>query len=105
LPEWLVITPFQSDEICPSKSNSTVQLAYAVLVVLRTVTSPLKPLPQSLVTENATAGDGVAATGGVGAATTAGAASVTAGDSVAAGIGAGWGVGEGSLLAIMTVPL
>ena len=52
LPEWLAITPFQSDEICPSKSKSTVQLPYAAVVVLRTVTSPLKPLPQSLVTAN-----------------------------------------------------
>ena len=70
-------------------------MAYAALVVLRTVTSPLKPLPQSLVTENATAEDAVAARGVVGAATTAGAASVTAGDGVAAG----------SLLAIVMVAL
>ena len=105
MPEWLAIAPFQSDEICPSKSKSTVQLAYAVLVVLRTVTSPLKPLPQSLVTESVTAVDGVAVREGVGAATSAGAASVTVGDSSAAETGAGAGVGTGSSLAIVTVPL
>ena len=68
--------------IWPSKSNSTVQLPYAVPVVLRIVTSPLKPLPQSLVTANWTAVVGV----GVEA-------------------GTGGGAGAGSLLRIVTMPL
>ena len=78
-------------------------MAYGTVVVLRTVTSPLKPLPQSLVTDNATDEDGVAAREGVGAAMTAGVARVTAG--AAGGTGAAAGVGAGSLLAIVMTPV
>jgi len=66
VPARAAITPFHRLEIVPSKSKVTVHDASGAVPVFRTVTSPLKPLPQSLVTANDTlpVGDGAGGVGG-----------------------------------------
>ena len=86
LPARSAITPFQRLEIAPSKSKLTVHDVSDVEPVFRTVTSPLKPLPQSLVTANDTlpVGAGAGAGGDTGSGTGSG-----------TGIGCGIGCGIG----------
>ena len=53
LPTWLSIEPFQIEPIWPAKSKVARQLVSVPAEVFVIFTSPLKPLPQSVVTAKA----------------------------------------------------
>ena len=84
LPARSAITPFQRLEIVPSKSKVTVHDVSDVEPVFRTVTSPLKPLPQLLVTANDALPVGTGAGAGAGG-----------GSGSGVGVGVGCGIGCG----------